>query len=199
MTLTMDAPKCKIDVNVILPTDHPLAENVDSQGFSCIFVFQSIVGGGFSKSLKLEQDATLELDRFEQSVHPKDVLSEKSPADQQEIGPTAKLSQNGHSRKCFSAFCFCRCSGDHAASGPTLFRMLAVPVSSIPSCECTLCYQHGQACPIHILQDQLFESIAVICVLGPDMKEGVGPESLAGSDTCSLHLSCLRLYSWGGC
>lgn len=130
-----DAPKCKIDVNVILPADHPLAENVDSQGFSRILVFQSVVDGGFGKSLKLEQDATLELGRFEQSVRPEDVPSEKSLADPQATGPTSVSPRNGRSRKRFSAFRFHKRSGDRAASGPALAVVDADATNTSPESE----------------------------------------------------------------
>ncbi|KAI9567490.1 hypothetical protein HD554DRAFT_2107542 [Boletus coccyginus] len=130
-----DAPKCKIDVNVILPADHPLAENVDSQGFSRILVFQSVVDGGFGKSLKLEQDATLELGRFEQSVRPEDVPSEKSPAGPQATDPTSVSPRNGRSRKRFSAFRFHKRSGDRAASGPALAVVDADATNTSPESE----------------------------------------------------------------
>lgn len=115
-----DAPKCKIDVNVILPADHPLAENVDSRGFSRVLVFQSVVDGGFGKFLKLEEGATLELGRFEQSVRPEDVVSEKPPADDQATGPATTNPPNGRQRKLFTAFHFRKRSGNRAASGPAL-------------------------------------------------------------------------------
>ncbi|KAG9313509.1 ribosomal protein L18e/L15P [Chiua virens] len=96
-----DAPKCKIDVNVILPADHPLAENVDSQGLSRILVFQSVVDGGFGKFLKLEEDATLELGGFEQPNRPEEVVSEKPPAEAQALGPATTTPRNGRQEKAF--------------------------------------------------------------------------------------------------
>lgn len=114
-----DAPKCRIDVNVILPADHPLAENVDSRGFSRILVFRSVVDGGFGKFLKLEEGATLELGRFEQSVRSEDFVAEKPSADAQATGPAA-ASRNGRQRKRFTAFHFGKRSSDRAASGPAL-------------------------------------------------------------------------------
>lgn len=114
-----DAPRCKIDVNVILPADHPLAENADSRGFSRILVFQSIVDGGFGKFLKLEEDATLELGRFEQSVPSEAVAPEQSPANTQATAPAVPTSRNGQ-RKRFTALRFRKRSGDRAASGPAL-------------------------------------------------------------------------------
>ncbi|KAG8216788.1 hypothetical protein J3R82DRAFT_7033 [Butyriboletus roseoflavus] len=114
-----DAPRCKIDVNVILPADHPLAENVDTRGFSRTLVFQSIVDGGFGKFLKLEEDATLELGRFEQSVRPEAVAPEQAPANPQVTTP-ASAPRNGNQRKRFTALRFRKRSGDRAAAGPAL-------------------------------------------------------------------------------
>ena len=129
-----DAPKCKIDVNVILPADHPLAENVHSRGFSRIPVFQSVFDGGFGKFLKLEQDATLELGRFEQSVRPGDVPSEKPPADTQATGPIAATPRNGRPRKRFASFHF-RKHSDRAASGPALAVVDADAANTSPESD----------------------------------------------------------------
>ena len=111
-----DAPKCRIDVNVVLPADHPLAESVDARGFSHILVFHSIVDGGFGRFLSLKECATLELGRFEQFVP--ETLSEKPPAD--ELASSAATTKNGHQRRRFTAFQFRRRSGARAASGPAL-------------------------------------------------------------------------------
>jgi hypothetical protein len=130
-----DAPKCRIDVNVILPADHSLAENVDSRGFSRVLVFQSVVDGGFGNFLKLEQDATLELGRFEQSVRPEDVPTEKSPADPQATDTAAASPRNGRPRKRFTAFHFRKRSGDRAASGPALAVVDADTANTSPESE----------------------------------------------------------------
>lgn len=115
-----DAPKCKIDVNVILPTGHPLTEDVDPRGFSRILVFQSVVDGGFGNFLKLEEGATLELGRFEQPLPPDEVVLENPPAEDQATSPAAATPRNGRQRKRFAAFPFRKRSGDRAASGPAL-------------------------------------------------------------------------------
>ncbi|KAF8841462.1 hypothetical protein BDN67DRAFT_989782 [Paxillus ammoniavirescens] len=119
-----DAPKCRINVYVILPADHPLSENVDSSGFSRILVFESVVEGGFGKLLKLEEGATLELGRFEQSPPPDESPSPEKPvADSPPEGPEAPSSTNAHNgraRKRFTAFNFRKRSTDRAASGPAL-------------------------------------------------------------------------------
>jgi hypothetical protein len=119
-----DAPKCRINVYVILPADHPLSENVDSSGFSRILVFESVVEGGFGKVLKLEEGATLELGRFEQSPLPDESSSPEKPvADSPPEGPEAPSSTNAHNgraRKRFTAFNFRKRGTDRAASGPAL-------------------------------------------------------------------------------
>ncbi|KAG6377526.1 hypothetical protein JVT61DRAFT_15336 [Boletus reticuloceps] len=130
-----DAPKCKIDVNVTLPADHPLAETVDSRGFSRILVFQSVVDGGFGKFLKLEQDATLELGRFEQSARPENPPAEIPPADAQATTTAAPSPRNGRSRKRFTAFHFHKRSGDRAASGPALAVVDADAANTSPESE----------------------------------------------------------------
>ncbi|KAF9239891.1 hypothetical protein BU15DRAFT_87890 [Melanogaster broomeanus] len=107
----------EINVHVILPADHPLAENIDSRGFSRILVFESV----------LEEGATLELGRFEQSPPPEQSSPtsppEKAAADSPTEGPSAASSTNAHSgrgRKRFTAFNFRKRSTDRAASGPAL-------------------------------------------------------------------------------
>ncbi|KIK95570.1 hypothetical protein PAXRUDRAFT_374558 [Paxillus rubicundulus Ve08.2h10] len=119
-----DAPKCRIDVHVILPADHPLSENVDSNGFSRILVFESVVEGGFGKVLKLEEGATLELGRFEQSSLPDESLSrEKAVTDSPPEGPEAPsstIARSSRARKRFTAFNFRKRNTDRAASGPAL-------------------------------------------------------------------------------
>ncbi|KAF8439129.1 hypothetical protein L210DRAFT_3646627 [Boletus edulis BED1] len=130
-----DAPKCKIDVNVTLPADHPLAETVDSRGFSRILVFQSVVDGGFGKFLTLEQDATLELGRFEQPTRPENPPTENPPADAQATTTAAPSPRNGRSRKRFTAFHFHKRSGDRAASGPALAVVDADAANTSPESE----------------------------------------------------------------
>jgi hypothetical protein len=130
-----DAPKCRIDVNVIIPADHSLAENVDSRGFSRILVFQSIVDGGFGKFLTLEQDATLELGRFEQSVRTEDVPAENPPAEPQATSAAAASPRNSRPKKRFAHFNFRKRSGDRAASGPALPVVDADAANTSPESE----------------------------------------------------------------
>ncbi|KIM70465.1 hypothetical protein SCLCIDRAFT_58984, partial [Scleroderma citrinum Foug A] len=122
-----DAPKCRINVNVILPGDHPLAGDVDESGFFRIPIFESIVNGGFGKVLKLEEGAALELDRFEHTG-PGDVLAHPaSPATPKNPGTTegteSGLSDNSRTdppRKRFSAFQFRKHPMTRSVSGPAL-------------------------------------------------------------------------------
>ncbi|KAG6336392.1 hypothetical protein ID866_2712 [Astraeus odoratus] len=127
-----DAPKCRINVDVILPADHPQAENVDSRGFSRIPVYEAVFDGGFGKVLKLDEGATLELGRFEQA--PSNNNNEASPlrtptsSDQPyHAGPSeggdSTAHDNAHhdrSRKRFSAFPFRKRAAARAVSGPAL-------------------------------------------------------------------------------
>ncbi|KAL4067084.1 hypothetical protein V8B97DRAFT_1979546 [Scleroderma yunnanense] len=115
-----DAPKCRITVNVILPADHPLAENVDDTGFSRIPIYESVVDGGFGKILKLEEGATLELDQFEQTDRADALAPEKAHTTE---GAESGLGDNDHndrSRKRFSAFHFRKRPMSRSVSGPAL-------------------------------------------------------------------------------
>ena len=130
-----DAPKCRIDVYVVLAADHPLAENVDSRGFSRILVFRSVVDGGFGRLLTLEEDATLELGRFEQSVHQEAFTSEKPAEDSQATGTATASPRNARPRKRFAPFHFHKRSVDRAASGPALAVVDADATNTSPESE----------------------------------------------------------------
>lgn len=121
-----DAPKCRINVNVVLPADHPFAETIDSTGYSCISVFESVVDGGFGKVLHLDEGATLELGRFEQKqTEPENISSQATgapessrAADVDESAPAS--SRNERTRKRFTGFNFRKRSADRSVSGPAL-------------------------------------------------------------------------------
>ncbi|KIJ59398.1 hypothetical protein HYDPIDRAFT_118626 [Hydnomerulius pinastri MD-312] len=120
-----DAPKCRINVHVILPDGHPLSETVDNRGFSRILVFESVVDGGFGKVLQLEEGATLELGRFEQTPRPEESSApqEKTALETTADGTETSSSNNGRNdraRKRFTTFNFRKRSTDRAASGPAL-------------------------------------------------------------------------------
>jgi len=122
-----DAPKCRISVNVILPGDHPLTGNVDESGFFRIPIYESVVDGGFGKVLKLEEGATLELDRFEHTDRG-DVLTHPAPPATPENPGATEGSESGlgdnsrtdRPRKRFSTFQFRRRPMTRSASGPAL-------------------------------------------------------------------------------
>lgn len=122
-----DAPKCQIKVNVILPADHPLAENVDTRGFSSIPVYENVVDGGFGNILKLNEGATLELGRFEQTSRNNQPSTSAQPAasDSPRPAETTESSSSDSDRadkpkKRFSAFQFHKRAMNRRASGPAL-------------------------------------------------------------------------------
>ncbi|KAI6116181.1 hypothetical protein F5141DRAFT_1101618 [Pisolithus sp. B1] len=122
-----DAPKCRIKVNVILPADHPLSENVDSRGFSPIPVYENVLDGGFGNVLKLNEGATLELGRFEQTSRDDQPSTSAQPAVSVSPNPveTTESSSSDSDRtdrpkKRFSAFQFHKRATSRSASGPAL-------------------------------------------------------------------------------
>ncbi|KAG1745239.1 hypothetical protein EDB19DRAFT_1693290 [Suillus lakei] len=119
-----DAAKCRINVNVVLPADHPFAENVDSTGYSFISIFETVVDGGFGKMLQLDEGATLELGRFETeadtaSSQATGVPDSSRAADSVDSSAPAS-SRNNHSRKRFTGFNFRKRSANTSVSGPAL-------------------------------------------------------------------------------
>ncbi|KAG1902274.1 uncharacterized protein F5891DRAFT_949494 [Suillus fuscotomentosus] len=122
-----DAAKCRINVSVVLPADHPYAETIDSTGYSCISVFESIVDGGFGKVLHLDEGATLELGRFEhQHIEAETVSSqitgvpESSRAADSVDSSAPASSRNDRVRKRFTGFNFRKRSTSTSVSGPAL-------------------------------------------------------------------------------
>lgn len=63
-----DAPKCGITVHVVLSASHRLAD-AKGAGSSRVLVFETVTDGGFGRTLKLEEGATLELGRYEHIPH----------------------------------------------------------------------------------------------------------------------------------
>lgn len=122
-----DAPKCRIKVNVILPADHPLSENVDSRGFSSIPVYESVLDGGFGNVLKLNEGATLELGRFEQASRNDQPSTSTQPAASVIPNPAETMESSSSDsdradrpKKRFSAFQFHKRATSRSASGPAL-------------------------------------------------------------------------------
>lgn len=108
---------------MVLPADHPCAETVDSTGYSCISVFESVIDGGFGKALKLEEGATLELGRFERTHTAEHVstraLESSQTGDIVDSTPAAS-GRNDRHRKRFTGFNFRKRSVDRSVSGPAL-------------------------------------------------------------------------------
>lgn len=120
-----DAPKCRIKVNVILPADHPLSENVDSRGFSSIPVYESVLDGGFGNVLKLNEGATLELGRFEQTSRNDQPSTSAQPVasvppNPAETTESSSSDSTDRPKKRFSAFQFHKRATSRSASGPAL-------------------------------------------------------------------------------
>lgn len=63
-----------------------MAKN-NSQAHEKVLVFESVTDGGFAKTLRLEEGATLELGRYDHTVQP--TLEEKKP----EAGPSAPVAE----------------------------------------------------------------------------------------------------------
>lgn len=122
-----DAAKCRINVSVVLPADHPYAETIDSTGYSCISIFESIVDGGFGKVLHLDEGATLELGRFEHKHTDAETASSQTTgvpestraADTVDSSAPAS-SRTDRSRKRFTGFNFRKRSANTSVSGPAL-------------------------------------------------------------------------------
>jgi hypothetical protein len=122
-----DAAKCRINVSVVLPADHPYAETIDSTGYSCISVFESIVDGGFGKILHLDEGATLELGRFEHKHTEAEIASsqitgvpDSSRATDSANSSAPASSRNDRARKRFTGFNFRKRSVHTSVSGPAL-------------------------------------------------------------------------------
>lgn len=122
-----DAAKCRINVSVVLPADHPYAETIDNTGYSCISVFESIVDGGFGKVLHLDEGATLELGRFEHKHTEAETASsqitgvpESSRAADIVNSSAPTSSRNDRVRKRFTGFNFRKRSANTSVSGPAL-------------------------------------------------------------------------------
>lgn len=133
-----DAAKCRINVSVVLPADHPYAETIDSTGYSCISVFESIVDGGFGKVLHLDEGATLELGRFEHKHTEAETTSsqitgvpESSRAADSVDSSAPASSRNDRVRKRFTGFNFRKRSTSTSVSGPAL-AVVDAEVSASP-------------------------------------------------------------------
>ncbi|GJE85225.1 hypothetical protein PsYK624_013030 [Phanerochaete sordida] len=88
-----DAPKCAISVNILVSPAHHLADRSVGNAHSKILVFETVTDGGFGKTLKLEEGATLELGRYEHQPHVKTVSATSSPdLDEKKAGTSGVAS-----------------------------------------------------------------------------------------------------------
>ncbi|RXW21246.1 hypothetical protein EST38_g4607 [Candolleomyces aberdarensis] len=133
-----DAPKCGIYVHVFLPKSHPDAPPAPPHHpYAKLLVFESVVEGGFSKHLKFDDGAVLELGHFEHTAQPETEASKsQSPTteeQQQQLllpPPPPSLTAlhqepSNRSRRRFTALRFRRVNG--ANRGPALAVVDAEP------------------------------------------------------------------------
>jgi hypothetical protein len=138
-----DAPKCGIYVHVLLSKDHPDAPVTSAASpLSKLLIFETVVEGGFGKTLKLEEGAMLDLGRFEYNArksappNPSAAILGNSPATSSPSGDlhdSASPSDAGapassrYSRRRFTHFAFRRRSQNRSVSGPALAVVDAEP------------------------------------------------------------------------
>ncbi|KAF8494800.1 hypothetical protein JB92DRAFT_3126730 [Gautieria morchelliformis] len=99
-----DAPKCGISLHIITP--QPIDSSTSSSGTQLVDVFHTAVEGGFGRVLKLEEGATLELDKYDTLAHTASasapgpdgppVTTSTPPA------PTEPAAENGQNKKRFT-------------------------------------------------------------------------------------------------
>jgi len=131
-----DAPKCGIYVHVHLPKSHPDAPSTSSISLlSKLLVFETVVDGGFSNHLTLEEGALLELGRFENPQLVPDTTLPSIPEPAVTSGDTASSDASTpvrNSRRRFSHFHFRKRSQSRSISGPALAVVDAEPVATQP-------------------------------------------------------------------
>jgi hypothetical protein len=119
-----DAPKCGIYVHVLLSSDHHHADSSDKTGLSRVLIFETVVEGGFGKILKLEEGATLELDRLERqpAAHPEDPSVSGTGIDGRADTPGLPGVSDEAPRKSrrFTHFHFRKRDQDREVAGPAL-------------------------------------------------------------------------------
>jgi len=131
-----DAPKCCIKVQVIIPSKEPNSNGNSHPISERIIVYESVFDGGFGRLLKLEDGATIDLDRFQHpAAHSGRVvgvdrsspnldknliaaeMSEHLEVPSQSNTPVPDQQDNGRKRR-FTGIYFRRRS--HNVSGPAL-------------------------------------------------------------------------------
>ncbi|GBE90273.1 hypothetical protein SCP_2000160 [Sparassis crispa] len=123
-----DAPKCGISVQVLLSPKHRLSGKYDASGMSKFLVFESVVDGGFGKTLKLEEGATLELGRFEhrpdaptaEKDNPGDASFGADAESHHVVDPSSDTATSAWNRKRFTNFNFRKREHDRSVAGPAI-------------------------------------------------------------------------------
>lgn len=91
-----DAPKCRITLHVIPPTS---GKESSSSTPKPIVLFNMVVDGGFARTLKLEEGAMLELDKYNSTAQSSDDLASQThlpPAEAPSASQTALPSLEQH-------------------------------------------------------------------------------------------------------
>lgn len=135
-----DAPKCSIAVQVIVPSKESNSSGDSGPLSQRITVYESVFEGGFSRLLKLEDGAIIELGRFEHMPHGAPVVDVDHPPPKIDKGlmtteisehpdpssqrnptpsPTPDNQENARKRR-FAALHFRRRSQNRSVSGPAL-------------------------------------------------------------------------------
>ena len=134
-----DAPKCSINVQVIVLSNEPNPPGNASLSTRHVTVYESVFEGGFGRSLKLEDGAIVDLGRLEHvaahgpqavDVEPKvdsDLTTTPQITELPEVAsqpnttsaPTSDHQDNVRKRR-FTALHFRRRSQNHSVSGPAL-------------------------------------------------------------------------------
>ncbi|TFK46851.1 hypothetical protein OE88DRAFT_869409 [Heliocybe sulcata] len=148
-----DSAKCGIYVYVVLPSDHPLATEKNSEGeYSRVLVFDTVTEGGFAKFLTHDHGALLELAQFENGGAEREHAGEASAAgpavdpstssvNVQAQGPNEAAAsppiegettqaRPSERKKRFSSFPFRKRNGrGHSVAGPALAVVDAQPAA----------------------------------------------------------------------
>lgn len=119
-----DAPKCGLYVHVFLPKTHPDAPPTPPHHpYAKLLVFENVVDGGFTKHLRLDEGAVLELGQFEDVPPEEPVITTN-----EEAKPATEEAPTARQRRRFTALRFRRAlAPNHSISGPALAVVDAEP------------------------------------------------------------------------
>lgn len=118
-----NAPNCGVTIHVVVPPEHPLAKK-DGKDDCKVMIFETTTEGGFSKVLRLDDGAIIELGAFEprppidhsqaeESVLATSTVTEGEPA-------SAAIADDNRKSRRFTAFPFRKRQQNRAVAGPAL-------------------------------------------------------------------------------